>query len=55
MASVLLHHARILIFISKVIWDELQRYYLANKGPSSPGYGFSSGHVWVLELDCEES
>ena len=19
------------------------------------GYGFSSGHVWMLELDCEES
>ena len=27
---------------------------LANKGPSSQGYGFSSGHVWMLELDCEE-
>ena len=25
-----------------------------NKGPSSQGYGFSSGHVWVWELDCEE-
>ena len=22
-----------------------QRYYFANKGPSSQGYGFSSGHV----------
>ena len=27
----------------------------ANKGPSSQGYGFSSGHVWMWELDCEES
>jgi len=27
----------------------------ANKGPSSQGYGFSSGHVWIWELDCEES
>ena len=26
-----------------------------NKGPSSQGYGFSSGHVWMRELDCEES
>ena len=26
-----------------------------NKGTSSQGYGFSSGHVWVWELDCEES
>ena len=24
-----------------------QRYYTANKGPSSQGYGFSSGHVWM--------
>ena len=23
------------------------RYYFANKGPSSQGYGFSSGHVWM--------
>ena len=27
----------------------------ANKGPSSQGYGFSSGHVCMSELDCEES
>ena len=30
-------------------------YYFANKGLSSQGYGFSSGHVWIWELDCEES
>ena len=24
-----------------------QRYHVANKGPSSQGYGFSSGHVWM--------
>ena len=29
--------------------------YFANKGPSSQGYGFSSGHVWMWELVCEES
>ena len=23
------------------------RHYFANKGPSSEGYGFSSGHVWM--------
>ena len=34
---------------------EKQRYYFANKDPSSQGYGFSSGHVWMWELDCEES
>ena len=32
-----------------------QRYYLVNKGPSSQGYGFSSGHVWMWELDYKES
>ena len=32
-----------------------QRHYFANKGPSSQGYGFSSGHVWVWELDYRES
>ena len=29
--------------------------YFANKVPSSQGYGFSCGHVWMWELDCEES
>ena len=32
-----------------------QRHYFANKGPSSQAYGFSSGYVWMWELDCEES
>ena len=32
----------------------MQRHYLVNKGLSSKGYGFSSGHVWTWELDCEE-
>ena len=30
------------------------RHYLADKGPSSQSYGFSSGHVWMWELDHEE-
>ena len=29
-------------------------HYFACKGPSSQGYGFSIGHVWMWELDCEE-
>ena len=29
-------------------------HYFANKGPSSQGYGFSSSHVWMQVLDCEE-
>ena len=37
------------------LWPNLtayqkQRHYFANKGPSSQGYGFSSGHVWMWEL-----
>ena len=32
-----------------------QRHYFANKGTSSQGYGFSSDHVWMWELDCKES
>ena len=31
-----------------------QRHCFTNKGPSSQGYVFSSGHVWMWELDCEE-
>ena len=31
------------------------RHYFVNKGPSSQGYGFSSGHVWMWELDYKES
>ena len=31
------------------------RHCFANKGLSSQGYGFSSGHVWMWEFDCEES
>ena len=32
-----------------------QRHYFANKGPSSQGYGFSSSHVQMWELDYKES
>ena len=31
------------------------RHYFANKGLSSQGYGFSSGHVWMWKLDYKES
>ena len=31
------------------------RHYFVNKDPSIQGYGFSSGHVWMWKLDCEES
>ena len=32
-----------------------QRHYFVKKGPPSQYYGFSSSHVWMWELDCEES
>ena len=32
-----------------------QRHYFTNKGTPSQSYGFSSSHVWMWELDCEES
>ena len=32
-----------------------QRHYFLNKGPYSQGYGFSSGYVWIWELDYKES
>ena len=32
-----------------------QRDYFANKCPYSQGYGFSSSHVWMWELDYKES
>ena len=32
-----------------------QWHYFANKGLCSQSYGFSSGHVWMWELDSKES
>ena len=32
-----------------------QRHHFAYKGPYSQGYGFSSSHVWMWELDHKEA
>ena len=32
-----------------------QRHYFANKGQCSQSYSFSSGHLWIWELDNKES
>ena len=32
-----------------------QRHYFVNKGSSSQGYGFSSSHAWMWELDYKEN
>ena len=31
------------------------RHYFVNKGLSSQGYGFSSGHIWMWKLDYKKS
>ena len=36
-------------------YTQKQRHHFANKGPSSQSYSFSSGHVWMSELDYKES
>ena len=41
------------LHLQKKIYDQprqhitKQRHYFVNKGPSSQGYGFSSGHIWM--------
>ena len=55
------HEIKRLLAPRKKSFDQLiqhikkQRHCFANKGPSSQGYGFSSSHVWLLELDYKES
>ena len=47
------HEIKRYIFLGRKVMTKLdtifkkQRHYFANKGPSSQGYGFSSGHVWM--------
>ena len=40
-------HIKLLIILSYYQHIKKQRHYFANKGLSSQGYGFSSGHVWT--------
>ena len=49
----LLFGRKVMISLDSIL--KSQRHYFANKGLSSQGYGFSSGHVRMWELDCEES
>jgi len=44
-----------LLFAFTLFTIKKQRHYFANNSPSSQGYGFSCGRVWMWELDCEES
>ena len=45
----------ILLSQSSIFFIAYVFIYFADQGPSSQGYGFPSGHVWMWELDCEES
>ena len=55
------HEIKRCLLLGKKVFDQprqhikKQRHYFANKGLSSQGYGFSSGHVWMWELDYKES
>ena len=54
------HEIKRLLLSEEKLWQtrqhiKKQRYYFADKGPSSQSYGFSSSHVWMWELDYKES
>ena len=53
------HEIKRLLLLGRKAMTQLnikkQRHYFANKGPSSQIYGFSNSHVWMWELDYEES
>ena len=43
-----------LLFVGRKVMTKLDSI-LKSRGPSSQGYGFSSGHVWMWEVDYKES
>ena len=49
------HEIKRRLLLGRKVMTNLDSRDIANKGPSSQGYGFSSGHVWMWELDSEES
>ena len=53
------HEIKRLLLLGRKVMTSLDsilksRDNFVHKGLSSQGYGFSSGHVWTWELDCEE-
>ena len=48
------HEIKRHLLLGRKVMTKKQRHYFADKGSSSQGYGFSCGHVWMWELDCEE-
>ena len=54
------HEIKICLLLGRKVMINLDsilksRHYFANKDLSSQGYGFSSSHVWMSELDYRES
>ena len=53
------HEIKRLLLLGRKVMTNLDRILknrdFANKGLSSQGYGFSSSHVWMWELDYKES
>ena len=45
---------RHLLLGRKALPNQKERHHFAKKGPYSQSYGFSSGHVWMWELDHKE-
>ena len=43
----LLLEKKVMTNLDSILKSILKAYYFANKGPSSQGYGFSCGHVWM--------
>ena len=48
------HEIKRRLLLGRKVMTNLDSIFKSNKGPSSQGYGFSSSHVWMWELDCEE-
>ena len=54
------HEIKRLLLLEKERYDKprqcitKQRHHFANRGPYSQSCGFSSGHVWIWELDHKE-
>ena len=55
------HEIKISLLLGRKVMTNIDSIFksrditLPTKGPSGQGYGFSSGHVWMCELDYKES
>ena len=55
------HEIKRCLLLGRKNYDQTRQHikkqgrYFADKGPSSHSYGFSSGHVWMWELDYKET